>query len=355
MARADLITDLVNYGTKGDRVRFRKAVEALIAEERAKRHTVLAEKLVGLLDQAPAEQPPVNGSVVLENRTNGLVAETVPTRRLDDLVLPDDVVSNIQEVISEHHRVDLLRSYNLEPRSRILLIGPPGNGKTSLAEAIAESIMVPLLHVRYKSIIGAYLGETAVRLRKLLEHASTRHCVLLFDEFETLGKERGDNHETGEIKRVVSSLLMQLDSLPSHVIVVGATNHPELLDRAVWRRFQVRLRLPPPTPAEIAQWLKAFETRIGQSFGFKHSTLARKLKGLNFAELEEFGISVYRKYVLSLPVADMAKIVDMMLNTWDSRSATALSDDLKLNGADADYTSPPPQMKKTMRVRISPK
>lgn len=324
MARADLITDLVNYGTKGDRVRFRKAVEALIAEERAKQHTVLAEKLVGLLDQSPAESPPTNGSFVLEPRGNGLVNETLPRKRLDDLVLPDDVVSNVREVVSEHHRVDLLRSYNLEPRSRILLIGPPGNGKTSLAEAIAESIMVPLLHVRYESIIGAYLGETAVRLRKLLEHASTRHCVLLFDEFETLGKERGDNHETGEIKRVVSSLLMQLDSLPSHVIVVGATNHPELLDRAVWRRFQVRLRLPAPTQARIAQWLVAFEARIGQPFGYKHPTLARKLKGFNFAELEEFGMSVYRKYVLSLPNADMKKIADQTLKSWDSRSARTL-------------------------------
>jgi SpoVK/Ycf46/Vps4 family AAA+-type ATPase len=326
MARADLLTDLVAYGTTGDRVRFRKAVEALIAEERAKKHTVLAERLVELLDQTPPDRQTTNGTIAFDSRVNGLVFEAVPQKRLDDLVLPDDVIANIREVISEHHRADLLRSYNLEPRSRILLIGPPGNGKTSLAEAIAESLMVPLLHVRYESIIGAYLGETAVRLRKLLDHAKTRNCVLFFDEFETLGKERGDTHETGEIKRVVSSLLMQLDSLPSHVVVVGATNHPELLDRAVWRRFQVRLLLPLPSKPRLEEWLAKFEKRINQSLGYAHSTLVKKLSGFNFAELEEFGLSAYRKYVLALPDADMKQIVDATLKAWSSRSAMTLGE-----------------------------
>ena len=142
----------------------------------------------------------------------------------------------------------MLRSYGLEPRNKILLIGPPGNGKTSLAEAIAEALMVPLLTVRYESIIGAYLGETASRLSKLFEYAKTRQCVLFFDEFDTIGKERGDQHETGEIKRVVSSLLMQIDALPSYVVTIAATNHDALLDQAVWRRFQVKLELPKPTP-----------------------------------------------------------------------------------------------------------
>ncbi len=326
MARADLLTDLVAYGTTGDRVRFRKAVEALIAEERAKKHTVLAEKLVELLQQTPNEPSRVNGSILIETKVSGFVAEVHPQRRMDDLVLPDDVVEIVREVVSEHHRADLLRSYNLEPRSRILLIGPPGNGKTSLAEAIAESLVVPLLHVRYEGIIGAYLGETAVKLRKLLEFASTRNCVLFFDEFETLGKERGDTHETGEIKRVVSSLLMQLDALPSHVVVVGATNHPELLDRAVWRRFQVRLNLPTPTAARLVEWLAKFEKRIGHSLGFSHAALAKKLSGFNFAEVEEFGTSVFRKYVLALPDANMKRIVDATLKSWKSRSAKTLEE-----------------------------
>ncbi len=303
MARADLLTDLVKFGMVGDKARFRKVVEAIIAEERAKKHTVLANTLEELLRSTPADRPISNGNAVLDQRVTNLLREVMPERTFDDLVLPKEVKDISREVVEEHHRVDLLRSYNLEPRNRILVIGPPGNGKTSLAEALAHALMVPLLIVRYEGVVGTYLGETAVRLRRLLEHASTRKCVLFFDEFETLGKERGDRHETGEIKRVVSSLLMQIDLLPTHVVVIGATNHAELLDRAVWRRFQVRMTLPEPTRARLAEWFGNFERRIKMSLGYTPETLAKKLYGVNFAEAEEFGASVFRQYVLEQPVS----------------------------------------------------
>jgi SpoVK/Ycf46/Vps4 family AAA+-type ATPase len=201
-----------------------------------------------------------------------------------------------------------------------LLIGPPGNGKTSLAEAFAQALMVPLLIVRYEGVVGTYLGETAVRLRRLIEHASTRKCVLFFDEFETLGKERGDRHETGEIKRVVSSLLMQIDSLPSHVVVIGATNHAELLDRAVWRRFKIRMILPEPTRTRLAEWFANFERRIQLSLEYTPETLAKKLYGVNFSEAEEFATSVFRQYVLDQPDSNMKEIVTRMLKNWSARS-----------------------------------
>jgi len=321
MARADLLTDLVKFGMVGDKARFRKVVESIIAEERAKKHTVLAEKLEDLLRSDPIAKPISNGTATLDHRISNFVQEVIPERKLDDLILPKEVLEIVHEVVQEHHRLDLLRSYNLEPRNRVLLIGPPGNGKTSLAEAIAESLMVPLLVVRYDGVVGTYLGETAVRLRRLMEHAATRKCVLFFDEFETLGKERGDTHETGEIKRVVSSLLLQVDSLPSHVVVVGATNHAELLDRAVWRRFQVRMVLPEPTRARLAGWFAKFERRTNVPLGYAPETLAKKLKGVNFAEAEEFGASVFRKYVLEQPDSDMKSIVNCTLKTWATRSA----------------------------------
>jgi SpoVK/Ycf46/Vps4 family AAA+-type ATPase len=177
-----------------------------------------------------------------------------------------------------------------------------------------------MLIVRYEGVVGAYLGETAVRLRRLIEYASTRKCVLFFDEFETLGKERGDTHETGEIKRVVSSLLMQIDSLPSYVIVIGATNHPELLDRAVWRRFQIRMVLPEPSRDRLAEWFEKFQKRIGIPLGYAPITLARKLPGISFSEAEEFGVTVYRQYVLRQPDSDMKSIVDDNLTHWKAKS-----------------------------------
>jgi len=305
----------------GDKTRFRKVVEAIIAEERAKKHTVLASKLEGLLSAMPAHRSASNGgSAVLEQKVSNLVHEVMPERSFADLILPNEVREISQEVVQEHHRLDLLRSYNLEPRNRLLLIGPPGNGKTSLAEAFADALMVPLLIVRYEGVIGTYLGETAVRLHRLLEHARTRKCVLFFDEFETLGKERGDRHETGEIKRVVSSLLMQIDALPSHVVVIGATNHAELLDRAVWRRFQVRMTLPKPTRARLAEWFAKFEKRIKVPLGYTPETMAKKLYGVNFAEAEEFGASVFRRYVLEQPNSDTKKVVDHTLQNWAART-----------------------------------
>lgn len=319
MARTDLLTDLVRFGMVGDKSKCRKVVEAIITEERAKKHLVLASKLEELLRASCADRPDSNGGAVLEQRISTLLQDVIPERTFDDLVFPQDIRDLSHEVVEEHHRVDLLRSYNVEPRHRLLFIGTPGNGKTSLAEAFASALMVPLLLVRYEGVVGTYLGETAVRLNRLLDYARTRRCVLFFDEFETLGKERGDRHETGEIKRVVSSLLTQIDALPSHVVVIGATNHAELLDRAVWRRFQVRMTLPAPTLARLAEWFAKFEKRMNVRLGYAPQTLAKKIYGVNFAEAEEFGASIFRRYVLEQPHSDMKKIIDRTLKSWSSR------------------------------------
>lgn len=183
-------------GTQGDRPRFQRAAEALAAEERAKNHKVLAERLEESLrpDSGRVTQHPA-----FDDKVRQLLQETVPRRQLSTLILPHSVSDACRELVEEQHRVDLLRSYGVEPRHRILLAGPPGNGKTSLAEALAEALMVPLLTVRYEGLIGSFLGETAQRLRQVFDYVASRRCVLFFDEFDAIGKERGDVHETGEI------------------------------------------------------------------------------------------------------------------------------------------------------------
>jgi SpoVK/Ycf46/Vps4 family AAA+-type ATPase len=324
MARADLLIDLIKYAIMGNKPMIRKVAEAVIAEERSKQHTILADKLEAELNKSTNDSTSngnsTNNRIQLDSRAENLITEVSPQRKMDSLILPKDVVQICEQYIQEQYRVDLLRSYGLEPRNRILLVGAPGNGKTSLAEAIAESLMIPLFVVKYDSIIGAYLGETALRLRKLIDFASTRKCVLFFDEFETLGKERGDTHETGEIKRVVSSLLLQIDDLPSHVTIIGATNHPELLDRAVWRRFQIRINLPMPTRANVALWLEKFQQQHNVQFGLASETIAKRLLGANYSEIEEFGLSVLRRHVLSLPDSNMKEIVADELKNWSSRT-----------------------------------
>ncbi|BCA87611.1 hypothetical protein ADCFC_01100 [Adlercreutzia hattorii] len=235
---------------------------------------------------------------------------------MSELILPNYVQELCEGLIEEQLRSDLLRSYGLEPRHKMLLVGAPGNGKTTLAEAIAESLMVPFYTVRYEQLIGSYLGETASRLSQLFDYARTRPCVLFFDEFETLGKERGDTHETGEIKRVVSSLLLQIDSLPSYVIVIAATNHDILLDKAAWRRFQIRVELPPPTRAALSAWLSLYERKNDLDFGIEPETIAKKIYGCSFAEAEEIATEIYRRYVLSMPADNTKRITNEVLRLW---------------------------------------
>lgn len=319
MARADLLLNIVRAGAKGDQMSFRKALEALVAEERSKQHHVLADQLaIHLTNNGSGVHAPFN-SPISNRQFADFFYEIEPIRRLRDLFLTTEVDGACKELVEEHHRVDLLRSHNLEPRNRVLLAGPPGNGKTSLAEALAAELAVPFLVVRYESVITSYLGETAVRLARLFEQIRARHCVFFLDEFDVVGKERGDVHETGEIKRVVSSLLLQIDALPSYVVVVAATNHSELLDRAVWRRFQLRLKLPPPTLAQAQEWFQKFEDRMGVKLGLSPEMLAKKLKGLNFSELEQFGLDIQRRFILLQPNGDMTRIVNERLTQWDRR------------------------------------
>lgn len=318
MARADLLCDIIKYGLNNDGVNFRKAAEAICAEERANQHGVLAKRIEEMLRiSSKTFMKEATASSARNGNGDGIVSEKIPEKKLEQLLLPRNIIDNCQELFEEHMRADLLRSHGLEPRNKILLIGPPGNGKTSLAEAIAEALMLPILTVKYESLVGAYLGETASRLGKLFDYVKTRQCVLFFDEFETIGKERGDTHETGEIKRVVSSLLLQIDALPSYVIAIAATNHELLLDKAAWRRFQIRMELPKPSRSDLEAWFERFERRNahnGFSFGYAYSTLAKKLLDRSYAEAEEFGLSVYRQFILRHPNGNTKDITQKQLS-----------------------------------------
>lgn len=318
MARADLLCDVIRYGLNNDSINFRKAAEAICAEERANQHGVLAKKIEEML-RISTKNPVRDIAAPATRNGNGdsIVYEKIPERKLSELLLPPNIVDSCNELVEEHMRADLLRSHGLEPRNKVLMIGPPGNGKTSLAEAIAEALMLPILTVKYESLVGAYLGETASRLGKLFDYVKTRQCVLFFDEFETIGKERGDTYETGEIKRVVSSLLLQIDALPSYVIAIAATNHESLLDKAAWRRFQIKMELPKPSRSDLEKWFELFEKRYAHnsfSFGYANSTLAKKLLGRSYAEAEEFALSVYRQFVLRLPDGKAKEITQKQLS-----------------------------------------
>lgn len=318
MANANLLISLVKAGASGDSTLFRRHAEALIADERAKKHGILADRLHSVLQN---NRPPSSlNSRFADNAAAAFLFEQTPERSLDTLILDIDCERLCRELIEEQHRSDVLKTYGLSPRHRILLAGPPGNGKTALAEALAYELAVPLLTVRYESLIGSFLGETGGRLQKVFDYAKTQRCVIFFDEFDALGKERGDAHETGEIKRVVGTLLTQIDRLPDYVVTVVASNHPELLDRAVWRRFQLRIDLPIPSQSSIAAFIDRFSSSHRFPFGVASLTLAQKLAGHSFAEIEEFCVDVLRQSILRGQVDTAKEVTQLKLKQWIARA-----------------------------------
>jgi len=318
MARADILVSMVQSAFNSDMVSFRKSIEALIADEREKKHHILADKLA-LTIQRGISLNNINKNVRNNEESKDLFFEIVPQKSFDDLVLDDHVTQVCKQLIEEQHRAELLRSYGIEPRHRILLAGSPGNGKTSLAESIASELMYPLYIIRYENLIGSFLGETANRLQKVFDYVKTQRCVLFFDEFDTIGKERGDTKETGEIKRVVSSLLMQMDRLPSYVVVITASNHPELLDRAVWRRFQLKLELNKPNKFQIASLLEKRLSKSGLKLTSNINTLSEKLVGYSYAEIEEFYLDIARQAVLQHKQDNLKSIVNETLMNWQNK------------------------------------
>lgn len=232
-----------------------------------------------------------------------LFYEITPIRRLDSLFLPQLLLEQVNNLIEEQHRADLLHAHNLTARNRILLAGPPGNGKTSLAEAIATELAAPLIAVRYEALIGSFLGETASRLKQVIDYAKTQRCVLFLDEFET----------------IASSLLLQLDDLPDYVVVIVASNHPELLDKAVWRRFQILIDLPLPTRDQLKQFIISIAERCSMNFGLAAETMAEKLSGINFAEAEEICLTIVRQVILNGETTNVKQITLSILEQWQKR------------------------------------
>lgn len=339
MARADLILDLVKAGVKGDTDAVRASASAVAADERAKRHTGVADRITRVLDwHTTASKNGIGNRPGLRVRDgSGGIQRREPRRSLQDLYLAKEVRQSCRDLIEEQHRADVLRASGLEPRHRVLLVGPPGNGKTSLAESIAYELALPLFVVRYDAVVTSYLGETAQRLRRLFDFVRTEPCVLFFDEFDAIGKERGDMHETGEIKRVVTTLLLQLDELPTYCLVVGATNHPELLDRAAWRRFELRLTLDQPSDEEMIQYLGDQLKRFNESPGYSAKRLLTLLQAPSYSEAEEFFKDVQRRWALAQGRVSLRSTIDDRVRAWlDLR---AVSPDLDVDARPSDSST----------------
>lgn len=338
----------MSTGVRGDRRTIQRTMEAIIAE--SQRKAAKQPELPGLDRTSSSRANDVHLS--LPERIAELVYDIPAKRRLTDLLLQRDVLDEVEEFIYEYANSPLLRENSLEPRHTVLLVGPPGNGKTSLAEVFAAELSLPLLSIRYDAIVDSFLGETSSRLRRLIDYATLNPCVLFFDEFDAVGKERSDVQETGEIKRVVSSLLVQMDKLPSHTLVVCATNHPELLDRAVWRRFELKLEITRPTRELLKKWFVNFERSLNkQSTGITPEEFADCMHGESMSEIEAFTLDVRRKMILSKGRISAADAVKLVLSRMRKRQMINISKPWTHDDGISDSSPPARAKKRTTKKR----
>jgi SpoVK/Ycf46/Vps4 family AAA+-type ATPase len=292
MARADLLKKLFHSFRTRDECAFAEAAQEIIQEERKKHHPVIANELERILRNGVGhvaekqsftnfEPPPKD-----PDRKTALVEVRRPDRRLDDLVLSPTVRKGVDRIITEFREWDVLESHGLTPLKRVLLCGPPGCGKTATAEGIATEVGLPLLYVRFDSVVSSLLGETAANLRKVFDYASRGQWVMFFDEFDAIGRSRDDATEHGEIKRVVNSYLQIMDNFQGRSLVIAATNFESSLDRALWRRFDEVLRLERPN----CEQLKTLVRKRLKPLSCETTDvdrIAERLCGATFADAEQ--------------------------------------------------------------------
>lgn len=273
-----------------DELAFRRAAQSIIEEEEAKHHVALARDLKKIL--ASGESIHVgSGDVTLVpppvDPDHGWELASVrrPERYLTDLILRPTIHDAIASIAREVPEWGKYEAMGIPRRNRVLFHGPPGCGKTSAAEALAAELGVPLVIVRLDAIVSSYLGQTAANLRRIFDYASSAQWVVLFDEFDALGRQRDDASEHGEIKRVVNSFLQLLDDYRGPSVLVAATNHEEILDRALWRRFDEVIEFPNPTIIEAQQLLRNRLQHVTRG-SLPINEVARQLKGLPHAAVE---------------------------------------------------------------------
>jgi AAA+ superfamily predicted ATPase len=306
MATAEVVRRMVIAHRDGNVTEFNSAVQDYIAEERRLNHPVVASELERILGTGGERKPQDLRSLpdapeLPRDRERGVVLVELrePTRALDSLVLKTDAAAALARLILENREADLLAGHGLKPMRRVLFSGPPGCGKTAAAESIAKILYLPLAIVRFDAVVSSYLGETAANLRKVFEYARSRPMVMLFDEFDAIGKARTDETEHGELKRVVNSFLQLLDAFYGPSLMIAATNHQQLLDSAIWRRFDEVVHFELPDCQAILELLKRSFHQFPVAPSVSLTATAKHLKGLSFADVERITMDSIKSSILA--------------------------------------------------------
>ena len=304
MPAGKVLRQLIRAGSSGDIAGFKNVSEMIIREERQKQHHLLANDLEKILYGEPTHQGIISNRIseripVDQERGLPLVVVRQPARSLEDVVLSGETRQALDDILQQHHRMDVLKSYGLRPTDKILFYGPPGCGKTLTAEVVAMELGRPLAIVRVDSVVSSYLGETAANLRKVFDFIDTTPMVALFDEFDALGKEREDSTEHGELKRVVNAVLQMLDSYLGKSVIIAATNHEQMLDSAIWRRFEEVLYFGLPTKDELLSLLQIKLRGVRRNFEETEEKTLSLFSGMSHAAVERILLRAIKEMILT--------------------------------------------------------
>lgn len=289
MASADQIKALLKSHLERDDQRFFSVAMQVAAHEAKLGHGQLAIELRDMIDAAKARLVSAeSGKLVHFAKPRGdlanLLSVTYPKNRLVDMVLDRKALAQLHQVIKEQRQFARIREHGLAPRRKLLLVGPPGTGKTMTASVLAGELGIPLFLVRLDSLITKFMGETAAKLRQVFDSVTDMRGVYFFDEFDAIGSQRGMANDVGEIRRVLNSFLQMIEHDQSNSLIIAATNHPAILDYALFRRFDDVVEYKLPTPVQIAGLIRS---RLG-SFLPKRMAMkmiGTKADGLSYAEI----------------------------------------------------------------------
>jgi SpoVK/Ycf46/Vps4 family AAA+-type ATPase len=300
MASADQLKALVESHAQGDDQRFFSVAMQLAAHEAKLGHGKLAEELRALIDDAKRRQGTGRLTPISQPRGEfaNLLSVSYPKARLSDIVLNPALERQVQRVIKEQRHASRILHHGLSPRRKLLLVGPPGTGKTLTASVLAGELGIPLFQVRLDGLITKFMGETAAKLRQIFDATSQTRGVYFFDEFDAIGSQRSLANEVGEIRRILNSFLQMIEQDQSHSLVVAATNHAEVLDHALFRRFDDVFHYELPTEGQIATLLRSRLSRCAEK-GTSWKRLARPAIGLSYAEITRAAEEVHKEALIN--------------------------------------------------------
>ena len=338
--KSGLIIKIVEAHCTGNEDVFKKALQDLANDEERKGNISLSSSIMGAytLDKktnasfssSPLSEMSFSTQSVLptpkdRDSTLELIEILQPKVRLADVALPEKTKEALLQIIEEQKKADHLLSKGITPTNRVLFCGPPGCGKTLTANAIAGEIDIPVAYVKLDGLVSSYLGQTGTNIRKIFEFVKQKRIMLFLDEFDAIAKKRDDAHELGELKRVVTTLLQNMDAMPGNVFLVAATNHHHLLDPAIWRRFNTSILLELPNVQQretiVGKYLK--ETLSDYKVDMK--ILVLLTEGMSGAQVCNF-LQALAKYCVMQHKKNAITKEDIA-NVWVKQSSLFISED----------------------------